>query len=179
MESTVIVFAVLAIGAFVIFIYSRNMINNNHNEFGSINPIDSISFDGCMGFRLGDSREYVMSRILHLNLINEEEKQTIESMRILRVNLPISTSSGLFNNIDTVSFHFNRMNSLSGVLIHLTDKEIDKGKLIQVLYGKLNTILGSRGIPFEKAVYWKYRDIVVCFEKGDDFYLAVNKKYDN
>lgn len=143
----------------------------------NINPIDTISFEGCMGFKLGDSYEFVLSRIDHLNLMNSAEKEDFELMKIYKnITLPITTSSNLFNNIKNVSFHFNNFNQLSGILIKLTDVDTDKQTLISVITKRLNIKGLGEGIDYISMTYWKMNNRIIGFEKGDKFYLSINEK---
>lgn len=69
------------------------------------NPIKTLQFNGTMGFRIGDSRDFVLSRILHLKLV-ESQQQLDEiceaAKKQARISMEISVANRKFNNVDSL-----------------------------------------------------------------------------
>ena len=67
--------AVLIISAIILVLYVYIKIKMKHRVG---NPIDTIHFAGCMGINIGDSWDFVLSRMVYLNLITKETAQNYE-----------------------------------------------------------------------------------------------------
>lgn len=60
---------VIIIVAVILVLYVYVKIKMKHRIS---NPIDTINLTGCMGINIGDSWDFVLSRMVHLNLITKE-----------------------------------------------------------------------------------------------------------
>jgi len=137
------------------------------------NPIDTIAFNSCMGFKLGDSKAFVLSRIKHLGLMNAEEKEDYDfenQMGYDKVLMyrHISTSRKKFNNIEDITFHITS-NILSSIYISLKAEQCDDSTMVSIIEKKLTSQLG---VPkYDKA--WMKGDRVVVLNK-DDMYVIIS-----
>lgn len=74
------------------------------------NPIDGIRFGGVMGFMLGDSYEFCLSRFKHLNInVDHQDKTGTDSMIL-------SWGKNQYNNINEVRFIFDNKKLVSIVI---------------------------------------------------------------
>lgn len=146
----IIVGAAIAIFLIAIYFLKKWTVKNN-------NPVTSIKFNGCMGFRLGDKKEYVFSRINHLKLMNEEEKENHQLMNGFgptQRRASVSTSVGLFNNVERVSFHFDS-DVLCSIMIHINPTQTDRMSISEILVSNLTSSLGSPAHTFNSATAWE------------------------
>lgn len=76
----------------------------------SSNPIDGIRFGGVMGFMLGDSYEFCLSRFKHLDIaIDYQDKTGVDSMIM-------GWGKNQYNNINAVRFIFEQKKLASIVI---------------------------------------------------------------
>lgn len=66
-----------------------------------IDPKNSIRYDGCMGFKIGDSENFVLSRIAHLGIMNDDEEMEYKNEKEYEYpwGFSITTCSGRYNGI--------------------------------------------------------------------------------
>ena len=89
-----------------------------------MNPINSIRFDGTLGFRIGDSLPFALSRLRHLSIKIEGEGTAGFDMVMgdnwrATTGCRLTVGVGLFNNIKEISISFNRTDEISGFLIYV------------------------------------------------------------
>ena len=92
---------VIAVIAFVLWAVSKVF---KKNLMSNMNPVDSITQNGTMGFQIGDSKAQTLSRIKHLKLATKEEWDNYEK-RIYGDSF--TTSTDIFGHIKDVSFDFS------------------------------------------------------------------------
>jgi len=137
------------------------------------NPIDTIVFNSCMGFKLGDSKAFVLSRIEHMGLMNSEEKEDYDfnnetKLYDLLTDSPISTSSGKFNNIDTVSFCITS-DILTSIHISLKADHCDAHTMISIIEKRFTNKFGSP--EFDKT--WRKGNSIIVLDK-DGMYVNIS-----
>lgn len=159
---------ILIIAALLIFL----ILFSRRNRKQVSNPIDTIFFGSCMGFKIGDGKKFVLSRINHLKLMNNEEKENYDVEEQMGFGTlsdrTISTSNSLFNNIKNISFRVTN-NKLSSIHISLKPEQVDKQTLINVIEKRISSNIGN---PIFNGT-WKNGNHVVVLEK-DDMYINVS-----
>jgi len=156
-------------------------LSNKLKEFviNTGNPIDSINFKGCMGFFLGDSKEFVLSRIEHLELMNEEEKESLDNDFFLygsysRTDI-IRTSCGLFNNIKKISFFFNG-DLLNSIHIDIFPQQTDISNLIDIIKQKIINNVGKPEVEVKNAASWIGKNSIININQvNNEYYVAVGR----
>lgn len=116
-------------------------------------PIDSIKIDGCLGFRIGDKRDYVESRIKHLNLLTDIDRENYQIKSRL-ISDSITTSTKMFNNIENITFRFNSNNVLSTIFIVMNNEQCDNATLMEILIKKFSVFLGSYSFSDTESMVW-------------------------
>jgi len=116
-------------------------------------PIDTIKIDGCLGFKIGDKRELVESRIKHLNLLTDIERENYKIKSRL-ISDSITTSTKLFNNIENITFRFNPNDVLSTIFIVLNNEQCDNTTLMEILINKIIGFLGSYTFSDNESMVW-------------------------
>lgn len=111
----------------------------------SSNPIDGIRFGGVMGFELGDSYEFCLSRFKHLNLqVNEDDfesetyKMGISSYR----NQYVIWGKNAYNNVNEVSFCYDKNKVLQSITIDVDFSENGKNYMYNILISRISRVLG-------------------------------------
>lgn len=119
----------------------------------NINPITSIGYGECMGFRLGDRWDFVLSRMKHVGLITSEQQaqyvkdykeESAERKRLGMDKLPGGMSfefiaSPNMVNIENIEFHTSK-GELDSIIIKLTPEQTTIEKVEQFV----NTILTAK-----------------------------------
>lgn len=131
------------------------------------NPIDTIRFDGCMGFKLGDSKDFVFSRIKHLSLMNEKEKELHKYRESNNLNVGYSdkliSSELLFNNIENVIFYFE-FGFLRGISIKIKPEQMDITSISNVIKRRINRKFGDNSTTLSGSFIWKKDRNVISFD---------------
>lgn len=161
---TILIIAALLV---LLILFSRR------NRKKASNPIDTVKFGSCMGFKIGDSKEFVHSRINHLKLMNNEEKEHYDleeqmGFGTVLADRMISTSNNLFNNIKHISFTITN-NKLSSIHISLKPEQVDKQTLTNIIEKRISSNIGN---PIFSNT-WKNGNYVVALEK-DDMYINIS-----
>lgn len=115
------------------------------NVVMSSNPVDGIHFGGVMGFALGDSYEFCLSRFKHLKLqVNEDDfeseayKMGISSYR----NQYVIWGKNTYDNINEVSFCYGKDKVLQSITIDVDFSENGKNYMYNILISRISRILG-------------------------------------
>lgn len=113
------------------------------------NPIETINFEGCMGINLGDSWQFVLNRMLHLNLISKAKfKEYHDAYFEYRNDTFMEVGVGRF----VIEEHFNNIQSLefcvrNGVLNSIRMKFIgehhDVNTIVEIVKNKLTRKFGT------------------------------------
>lgn len=89
-------------------------------------PLCTITHDGILGFRLGDSIKFAWSRIIHLNLMSEKEIEDFKKEQEMYQMVgfgpnTIRIAKGKFSEIEGISMSFSG-DKLSSILIYINPK---------------------------------------------------------
>lgn len=137
------------------------------------NPLTTISYEGCLGFKIGDPKNFVKSRIEHLKIGDVEE--TDEVSQYFRKNSPIITAAtGKFNSIECITFHFNPGGALGSILITLKAEQHEEESIWLILGSELKLRLGEPINTTEQYVLWKRGNSIVHLERDEGFYLCIS-----
>lgn len=115
---TITIIILIALIAAVFFFMRKRA---NHINW---NPIDCIRHDGTMGFRLGDSYEFCISRFKHLGIKIDQDDFTSDMYEIFEYRKRLGFGfvrfgkNHTYNNIHEVSFRFDDK-KLSSILIEI------------------------------------------------------------
>jgi hypothetical protein len=136
---TVIIIAIIIVIVFILF---KSKINK-----AKANPIDSISFAGCMGINLGDSWEFVLSRMLHLKLITKETSIKYKNKYKEYIGDPFMEvgyfkSEEHFNNVKDLEFVV-RHGVLESVQITFIGEQYDTNSIMEIVQHKLTRKYGT------------------------------------
>lgn len=149
-----ILFVVLLIATIVICVSQKNdkpqtsrvvCATKARSVVMSSNPVDGIHFGGVMGFALGDSYEFCLSRFKHLNLqVNEDDfesetyKMGISSYR----NQYVIWGKNTYDNINEVSFCYGQDKVLQSITVDVDFSENGKNYMYNILISRISRILG-------------------------------------
>jgi hypothetical protein len=128
-------------------------------------PIDTIKINGCLGFKIGDKRDSVESRIKHLNLLNNTNIDDYQIKSRL-INDSITTSTKMFNNIEDITFRFNSNEVLSTIFIVMNNEQCDNANLMEMLINKISGFLGSYSFSDNESMAWVSNKTKVVLAKN-------------
>ncbi len=159
----IVVIVIVAIILLILVLFLKTRLRTLAHK---ANPIDTLNFQGCLGINLGDSWKFVLSRMLHLNLISKKkfyEYHTNYEQYIGDAFMEIGV--GRF----AIEEHFNNINELefwiqNGVLdsIHMSfmGEHTDTDSVVDIVRHKLSRKYGS---PIEN-------------KEGDHFFMWMDKE---
>lgn len=106
----------------------------------SSNPVDGIRFNGIMGFVLGDSYEFCLSRLRHLNLlVNNDDLSNGNYSGV------VAWGKNTFNNVNEVRFVFyNKI--LTSIVIDIDFSKDGITDMYGMLISRICRILGTEPI---------------------------------
>lgn len=105
----------------------------------SSNPIDGIRFGGVMGFMLGDSYEFCLSRFKHLDIaIDYQDKTGYDSMIM-------GWGKNQYNNINAVRFIFEQK-KLSSIVIDVDFSKEGIRDMYGILISRICRVLKTEPI---------------------------------
>lgn len=105
----------------------------------SSNPIDGIRFGGVMGFALGDSYEFCLSRFKHLEIsVDSIDKTGANSMILV-------WGKRVYENINEVRFIFDN-NKLASVVIDIDFSKEDIRDMYGILISRICRVLKAEPI---------------------------------
>lgn len=138
------------------------------------NPVDGIRFGGVMGFELGDSYEFCLSRFKHLNLNINEDDISDDSVLGHFGNQYVIWGRDEYNHIKEVSFCFDKK-ILNGITIFIDFTEEGKKEMYRILVSRLSMVLGQEPMAYtEEFAKWNsykgdvYLSIYPNSFSGDD-----------
>lgn len=73
-----------------------------------MNPIDTLTYDGILGMKIGDRRDFAMARIKRLKLLSDIDVSEQPLVFSGFKDDSITVARGLFNNIEKVGISFDR-----------------------------------------------------------------------
>lgn len=150
-----ILFVALLIAAIMVFYASQSNSKTQksqvvcatklRNVVMSSNPVDGIHFGGVMGFALGDSYEFCLSRFKHLKLqVNEDdfESETYKSGISSYRNQYVIWGKNTYDNINEVSFCYGQNKVLQSITIDVDFSENGKNYMYNILISRISRVLG-------------------------------------
>lgn len=105
----------------------------------SSNPIDGIRFGGVMGFMLGDSYEFCLSRFKHLDIAIDYQDKTGDNFMIM------GWGKNQYNNINAVRFIFEQK-KLSSIVIDVDFSKEGIRDMYGILISRICRVLKTEPI---------------------------------
>lgn len=105
----------------------------------SSNPIDGIRFGGVMGFMLGDSYEFCLSRFKHLDIAIDYQDKTGDNSMIM------GWGKNQYNNINAVRFIFEQK-KLSSIVIDVDFSKEGIRDMYGILVSRICRVLKTEPI---------------------------------
>lgn len=105
----------------------------------SSNPIDGIRFGGVMGFMLGDSYEFCLSRFKHLDIAIDYQDKTGDNSMIM------GWGKNQYNNINAVRFIFEQK-KLSSIVIDVDFSKEGIRDMYGILISRICRVLKTEPI---------------------------------
>lgn len=140
----IILFVVLLIAAIVVTMLQKGdkrpqarvvCATKARNVVMQSNPVDGIHFGGVMGFMLGDSYEFCLSRFKHLDIsVDSVDKTGVNSMIV-------AWGKNAFNNVNEVRFIFDG-NRLVSIVIDIDFSKEGIKDMYGILVSRLCRVLG-------------------------------------
>ena len=125
----------------------------------SSNPVDGICFGGVMGFMLGDSYEFCLSRFKHLDInVDYQEKTGTDSMIL-------TWGKNQYNNINEVRFMFDNK-KLASIVIDIDFSKDGIQDMYGILISRICRVLRTEPImsnPKQTAWASPKSDIILLF----------------
>lgn len=148
MTFLLILFVVLLIAAIVVCISQMNSkpqksrvvcATKARNVVKSSNPVDGIHFGGVMGFALGDSYEFCLSRFSHLDIdVYSVDKTGVNSMILV-------WGKGVYENINEVRFMFDNK-KLASIVIDIDFSKEGIRDMYGILISRICRVLKAEPI---------------------------------
>lgn len=131
-------------------------------------PLYTISKKGFLGFEIGDSFEFVWSRIIHLNLMTAQEidkyQKTLESMSMLGFGLnKVTVARNKYADIDYISLSFDSQNSLDNIMVYIKNRPDTMVKdYMKNIKDKYVNVLGEPNMVNSAVTYqWLFNDVLI------------------
>ena len=138
------------------------------------NPIDGITNDGTMGFRIGDSKSFTLSRIKHLKMASKEEWEEYND-RIYGDSF--STSENLFGHIKNVSFDFSQ-DKLSKISVWFDKQPNEIPEFFEIVEYRISQKLGKPTYKGKGISKWRnqislFYDVTASKEEDKVLFLFI------
>jgi hypothetical protein len=148
MAFLLILFVALLIAAIMVCVSKRNSkpqkspvvcATRLRNVVMSSNPVDGIHFGGVMGFALGDSYEFCLSRFTHLDIsVCSVDKTGANSMILV-------WGKGVYENINEVRFIFDNK-KLASIIIDIDFSKEGIRDMYGILISRICRVLKTEPI---------------------------------
>ena len=175
MKTILIIVAIVLL--FVVFI-SRRMAKMGR-AMQVADPLSSITNDGILGFRLGDSIKFAWSRINQMNLMSDKEvldfKHELEMYQMVGFGPnTIRMAKGKFSDIDGISMSFSD-NKLASMLIYIKPKpNTTNREYMKEIREKCERTLGNPQVDSEMTYQWMSRShCVTLFYENDKIIASI------
>lgn len=130
---------IIAAIAFIVFA-AKVLLGRSRKQAMSSNPVDGICFNGIMGFMLGDSYEFCLSRLRHLDLlVNNDDLSNGYYSGV------VSWGKNTFNNVNEVRFVFDNK-KLTSIVIDIDFSKDGITDMYGILVSRICRILGTEPI---------------------------------
>ena len=130
---------IIAAIAFIVFA-AKVLLGTTKKHAMSSNPVDGIRFNGIMGFMLGDSYEFCLSRFKHLNLL-----VYADGLSNGNYSGVVEWGKNTFNNVNEVRFVFDNK-ILTSIVIDIDFSKDGITDMYGILVSRICRILGAEPI---------------------------------
>ena len=146
-------------------------------------PLFALSNRGFLGFVLGDSKNFVWSRINHLGLMTQEEIDDYKSnARIMEMVggidfNSINVAKNKFEEINQICLGFNKEDLLNSIMVYVKDKpNIPTNEYMKELSDKYVSLLGRpNAVNSSDAYVWAFRgSSIVLFNDNNEIILHIH-----
>ncbi len=144
-----------ALSITVVLIYISIIVALFMNSNVKWNPIDSICYDGTLGFVIGDSRDFVISRARHLKIMTDDEFGKINGVFSSLYLSRIKTAVGLYENVESIVFNFieEKLKSIT-IFIDSSTPDIDNTIIFSAVKNRLKMRLGKAYYESKNSFVW-------------------------
>lgn len=142
-----------------------------------MNPMNTLSYDGILGIKIGDSRDFALSRIKHLKLLNDAD--VLEQPLIFKYGFDteyITAARGMFNNIEKVGINFDKSGTVNGFSINFENYFGNLRETFRSVNSKIDSKIGKPVYTDNNAILWRNGDncIHVLLEE-DGVTVVINR----
>jgi len=123
--------------------------------YRKMNPMDTLSYDGILGMKIGDSSDFALSRIKHLKLLNDAD--VWEQPMIFKYGFNadhITVARGLFNNIEKVGIGFDKNGRIDGFSIDFENYHRDQRETFNSVRYKIEEKIGKPSFVEDGSISW-------------------------
>lgn len=120
-----------------------------------MNPVNSLSYDGILGIKIGDSKEFVVSRIKHLKLLNEADVR--DQPMIFKYGFEtsfISFGRGVYNNIEKIGIGFDKSVRVDSLSIDFENYHSNMKETFNSVRYKIEDVLGKPTFVESDSITW-------------------------
>ena len=123
--------------------------------YRKMNPMDTLSYDGILGMKIGDSSDLALSRIKHLKLLNDADvwKQPAIFKYGFNANY-ITVARGMFNNIDKVGIGFDKGGRIDTFNIDFEDFHDNLNETFKSVRYRIEKRIGEPSFVEDGGISW-------------------------
>lgn len=184
--TAIMICVAMAFMAFIIIRKSDKKEKDNQNPIVNQflkSPLYAIGKNGFLGFVLGDSYGFVWNRIIHLNLMTQEEmekeKNNLELTKMFGFgSLSIHAAKNKFDEIKEIVFCFDDEARLYHIIVHINNKEGQTYRsYMKEIRDKYSRLLGEpNNMDSETLYHWVFkRSAVMMYYDKDGITLHIQK----
>lgn len=144
------VFIILGIAA-ILFVVVKS---RQRRAQATLNPVDSILPNGTMGFMIGDSKAFTLSRIKHLGMATKQELdeyRELSSVMTWAGNLTVAKD--MYAHIKDVTFSFNN-DQLQQIIITFDKQPDEIAEFWGIVMSRIAKILGEPNFMHDGIAKW-------------------------
>lgn len=171
-----VVFIIVVMSILLIVVVTWVILRENYIR--NANPIQTISYNGCMGFRIGDSYDMVASRMIHLRMAGENEVKEQTTYNNNKDDddyiVLASLCRGVYNNVDSINFIFDKKKNLESILVKIWSEQEDisvvTNLITKIINSKLRAPKELRVDKYDNTItaYWEEQNRAIKIEKHPD-----------
>jgi hypothetical protein len=155
---------IIVVAIFLIVLFIRILLRENY--IINANPLSTLAYNECLGFRLRDSCGMVESRMNHLRLVNEQKLKNQSQYNFTNNNndgVLTVPCRGKYNNIDSINFIFND-DTLESILVKFWPEQSE----INIIINLSSKLAQSRiGRPKDMRIDKDDNVVYAYWESGD------------
>lgn len=126
---------------------AKVLLGRSKKQAMSSNPVDGIRFNGIMGFMLGDSYEFCLSRLRHLDLlVNNDDLSNGYYSGV------VAWGKNTFNNVNEVRFVFDNK-KLTSIVIDIDFSKDGISDMFEILTIRIYKVLGQKPLACTRTQY--------------------------